>query len=74
MDTIIVECYSGYRGEQTPLRLRIGARSVRVRKVLDQWLSPDHRYFKVLGEDGGRYILRHDSYGDSWSVVFFEAG
>jgi hypothetical protein len=28
--------------------------------VLDRWLGPDHRYFKVRTADG-IYILRHDA-------------
>ena len=74
MDGIKVTCYSGYRGEQTPVRFWLGPRCVLVREVLDQWLSPDHRYFKVMGDDAGLYILRHDSYGDTWSLVFFNSG
>ena len=74
MDAIRVSCHSGYRGEQTPRCFWIGPRRVAVRKVLDQWLAPDHRYFKVLGDDADCYILRHDSYGDNWSVVFFDKG
>ena len=74
MERISVECYAGYRGEQTPVRFWIGPRCVAVLRVLDQWISPDHRYFKVQGDDADRYILRHDCYGDSWSVVFFEKG
>ena len=41
-----VECYAGYRGEQTPLRFRIEDRSVEIDEILDQWLAPEHRYFK----------------------------
>jgi hypothetical protein len=72
MDRIQVECYCGYRGEETPRRFWIGPRCVRVRKILDQWLAPDHRYFKLMGDDADYYILRHDSYGDKWSLVFFK--
>ncbi|MGD8911022.1 MAG: hypothetical protein PVF13_09600 [Chromatiales bacterium] len=33
-----VECYAGYRGEETPSLLRIGEREVVV-DVLDRWLG-----------------------------------
>lgn len=69
-----VECYAGYRGEETPRRLRFGERTVEVREVLDQWLAPDHRYFKLRGEDGATYILRHDTASDAWELTLFERG
>ena len=47
-------------------------RAVEVAEVLDQWLAPDHRYFKVLGANGALYILRHDVGGGFWDLTFFE--
>jgi hypothetical protein len=67
-----VECYAGYKGEQTPRVFFLGDRRVEVTEVLDAWLAPDHRYFKVSGDDGGRYILRHDALMDQWDLTFFE--
>ncbi|MEJ2689211.1 MAG: hypothetical protein P8130_04540 [Deltaproteobacteria bacterium] len=66
-----VECYSGYRGEETPRRFRLRARSVEIQEVLDRWLAPDHRYFKVRGDDGAIYILRHDVGQERWEVTLF---
>ncbi len=68
---IHVECYAGYRGEETPRRFLMGEKFIEVRDVLDQWLSPDHRYFKVSGEDGSVYILCHDSKSFEWELTFF---
>jgi len=47
-----VECYSGHRGEETPRRFYLGNRHIEVAEVIDRWLGPDHRYFKVRGDDG----------------------
>ncbi|MDJ0935343.1 MAG: hypothetical protein QNI93_08070 [Kiloniellales bacterium] len=69
---IAVECYAGYRGEETPRALNFDGRRVEVVDVLDRWLAPDHRYFKVLGRDGARYILRHDTASGRWSVTFYD--
>jgi dihydrofolate reductase len=66
-----VDCYSGYRGEETPRRFRLGSRRVEVQEVLDRWLAPDHRYFKVRGDDRAIYILRHDVEHDRWQVTLF---
>ena len=54
-----VECYAGHRGDETPRRFTLGG-AVEVAEVLDAWLAPDHRYFRVRGDDGACYILRND--------------
>lgn len=69
-----VECYSGYRGAETPARFHLGARAVEVREVLDRWLAPEYRYFKLRGADGGIYILRHDDPGDRWELILYDCG
>lgn len=64
-----VECYSGYRGEEVPWRFDVGVRKVEASEVLDRWLAPDHRYFKVRGDNGEVYVLRHDADTQQWEVV-----
>jgi len=68
-----VECYAGYRGEETPRRFSIGTRSIEVLDVIDQWLEPDHRYFKLRGDDDGIYILRHDVASNRWELTLYDA-
>lgn len=68
---IRVDCYSGYRGEETPRRFWLDERRVEIREVVDRWLDPEHRYFKVKGDDGATYILRHDSETCAWELTFF---
>jgi hypothetical protein len=70
--SVDVDCYAGNRGEETPRRFTIGDRSVQVVSVLDRWLAPDHRYFKVRGDDGATYILRHDPVLDRWELTMFD--
>lgn len=65
------ECYAGYRGEQEPLRFYLGERQVQVLEILDRWLSPDHRYFKLRGDDQCIYILRHDCQKGGWELTHF---
>jgi hypothetical protein len=67
-----VECYSGYRGEETPRSFYLESRRIEVLEVLDRWLAPDHRYFKLRGDDGAVYILRHDSAAGRWELIFFD--
>ncbi len=72
--TVRVECYAGYRGEESPRRFYMGERVVEVDEVLDAWLAPDHRYFKVRGDDDAVYILRHDTEQQCWELTMFDAG
>lgn len=69
-----VECYAGYRSEETPQRFFIGERRVQVLDVLDRWLSPEHRYFKLRGDDGGVYIVRHDVAQGYWELTLYDSG
>ena len=69
-----VSCYAGYRGEETPQRLMFGERHVEVSEVLDRWLDPGHRYFKLRGDDGGVYLVRHDTREDAWELTMFDSG
>jgi hypothetical protein len=66
-----VDCYSGHRGEEIPRRFWLASRRVEVSEVIDRWLAPDHRYFKVKGSDGDIYILRHDPYRYTWELTLF---
>lgn len=73
MKDIRVECYSGYRGEETPRRFWLGKNQVEIREVIDRWIGPDHRYFKVLGDEGSVYILRFDVGSWSWELTLFDS-
>lgn len=68
---IRVECYAGYRGEQEPRAFWLGERRLEAVEILDRWLAPDHRYFKVLAEDGNYYILRYGEARDEWELGAF---
>jgi hypothetical protein len=52
----------------TPRRLSFDGRTTEVTEVLDAWLAPDHRYFKVRGDDGACYILRNDALTGRWEA------
>ncbi|MGH8639756.1 MAG: hypothetical protein ACREUZ_21725 [Burkholderiales bacterium] len=71
--TIGVECYAGYRGEQTPRTLILGDRRIAVAEVVDAWLAPDYRYCKLRGDDGNTYIVRHDEQSKTWELTMFRA-
>ena len=70
---INVQCYSGYRGDETPRSIRFDSLTVEVKEITDQWIGPDHRYFKVLGDDSACYIIRQDTVSLHWELTYFRA-
>ncbi len=69
-----VVCYSGHRADESPQRFTLAGREIEVEEILDRWIDPDHRYFKLRGDDGGIYILRHDITADSWELILYDSG
>ena len=63
-----VECSSGYKKDERPLRFVMGKRLFEVVAVDDQWYSPDAIYFRVKADDGNLYVLRHDEAQDQWRL------
>ncbi len=72
--TLHIECYAGHRADTEPRCLHIGKRQVVVTEVIDRWLDPTHRYFKLHGDDGGIYLVRHDTERDLWELTLFDSG
>lgn len=66
---IRVECYAGYRGEQEPRAFTLGERRFEVLEIVDRWLAPEHRYFKVKADDGRMLVLRHDTASGDWELA-----
>ena len=71
---IRVECYAGYRGEQEPRAFWLGERRLAALEILDRWIAPDHRYFRVKAEDGHVYVLRSDEATGVWTLGAFTRG
>lgn len=69
-----VEYYVGCRGEEIPQCFYIGQRRIDLVDVIDRWLSPRERYFKLRGTDEGIYILRHAVEPDRWELTLFDSG
>lgn len=66
--TVRVECYSGYKTGERPLRFQLGERWMAVEEVVDRWYDPRATYFRVRAEDGAFYVLRHDEARDEWTL------
>ena len=63
-----VECYAGYKGDERPVRLCLGDRSLEIVTIEDRWYSPGSVYFRVRADDGNLYILRHEEGTDTWTL------
>ena len=72
--TLHIECYAGHRADTEPRCLHIGKRQVVVTEVIDRWLDPTHRYFKLHGDDGGIYLVRNNTDTDQWELTLFDSG
>ena len=70
---IRVECYSGYKADERPLRFYLGEKGYTVSEIIDQWYDPLAIYFRVRADDGNQYILRHTDKGqeDIWTLESF---
>ncbi len=68
-----VQCYSGCKADERPLRFQLHEQEYLVEEVLDQWYGPEDAFFKVRADDGNLYILRHRiSVPDGeWDLVSF---
>jgi len=68
-----VECYAGHCADSEPRRLHLGRRGIAVSEILDRWLDPAHHYFKLRGDDGGIYLVRHETLTDRWDLHLFDS-
>ncbi len=70
---IEVNCYSGRKGDERPVRFRLDDRLFKVEELLDQWYGPDDVFYKVRADDGKLYILRQETSSPNghWYLVSF---
>jgi hypothetical protein len=68
-----VECYSGHKAEERPLRIVFAGQTLEIKEIEDRWYSPGATYYRVLAECGDRYVLRHDDAQGVWSLTGFRA-
>jgi len=67
-----VDCYSGHKGDERPIRFRLDRRQYLVEEVFDQWYGPSDAFFQIRADDGNQYTLRRDMRPEgSWHLVSF---
>jgi hypothetical protein len=69
-----VECYAGYKGDERPVRVHFGDRTLQIVAIEDRWYSPGSAFFRVLIEGGDRYVLHREDGQALWSLNAFRAG
>ena len=69
MELLTVESYAGSKAEEHPLRLWINKREIEVISIKSRWLTPEGRYFKVVGDDGRLYVLGYNGASDTWNLL-----
>jgi hypothetical protein len=68
-----VQCYTGYKGDERPMRVHLGDRAMQVEAIEDRWYSPGATFFRVVVEGGDRYVLNREDGQDFWSLSAFRA-
>ena len=63
---IRVESYAGFQADEVPRYFWLEERRIKIVEIIQQWRTPDYRFFKVTGDDGQIYILRTD--GNLWCL------
>lgn len=70
---IHVECYSGYKAEEKPVRFYLGEVKHEISEILDRWYGEDYQYFKLSTKDGSQYILKYHLNDDTWELTQYTA-
>lgn len=76
LEVISVECYSGYKVNETPRAFTFRGRRYKIIEVIDRWYEdgiksnlPQLDYFRVKADDKQEYILRYNSLYDKWAIL-----
>ncbi len=67
MSDFQVECYAGYRGDESPRALIIHGHRYLVTEVIRRWQEPGGRYFRLRASNGGEYVVYNDTAKGAWS-------
>jgi hypothetical protein len=68
-----VECYSGHKADQRPIKFWLGDAARLVESIEDQWYGPDALYFRIQADDGNTYVLGHNENTDEWTLESFRS-
>ena len=60
---------AGPGGDLEPSVVWFGTRRVGVRAIVDRWFAPATRWFRIDGDDGQLYVVRHDEASGEWELA-----
>lgn len=68
-----MDCYSGCKADERPVRFRLEGRQYVVDEVVGQWYDPESIFYKLRADDGNFYILRQQTSTPDgvWELVSF---
>ncbi len=72
MADLVVEAYSGYKGEETPRVFTHEGIRRQILQIIAQWYTEQHSYFRVRTDEGDVYVLRYDLENVAWEIVMQE--
>ncbi len=74
-EEIEVECYAGYKGEETPRAFVYQGKRHEIIEVVDRWYQggldphdPRHDYFRVKTNEGEIFIIRYTPRFQAWTL------
>ena len=74
-EEVVVECYAGYKGEETPRAFIHRNRRIEILEILDRWYESGrnpagaaHNYFKVKTAEGDVFLLRQTPRFQTWTL------
>jgi hypothetical protein len=70
---IQVECHSGHKAEERPIKFWLGDIVLFVESIEDQWYGSDDSHFRVRADDGNTYVLSHKDTNGEWTLASFRS-
>jgi len=68
-----VECYSGHKADEYPVRFYLNEIRVEIAEILDRWYQyddaaefPAANYYKIRTKEHQEQILKHETESDRW--------
>ncbi len=69
---LAVDSFFGAKGEETPRSFTHDENRLTVTEIVTCWYTETHCYFRLLANDGCRYVLRQNLDDFFWELVMGE--
>ena len=74
MDSLIVECYSGYIYAERPMSFVWQGVKYNIETIENEWLEPGERHFQVRTGDNKLFQLCYNMGEQQWSLTELAGG